>query len=83
MRQQPQLQKGQQMSHEDELQKRLKSIKERPEYHQHTYNDLQACCTIEGFLHLQLIDAHQGIIKNRVNYNCDVTLGPCGCGGWH
>ena len=60
----------------------LRDIREHPENHRHTFEALTACCMVNGAIDLSIMDAHEGIVKG-INRNCDVTTGPCACGGWH
>lgn len=48
--------------------------------HRHTFEELLECCTINGIIDSERMDAH------CVGYNgskCDVIKGPCSCGAWH
>ena len=60
------------------IEERLKDIKEHPEKHKHSFEELYACAVVDGVLVLQIIDAHQAD-----GSKCDVHSGPCSCGGWH
>jgi hypothetical protein len=64
---------------------KLKEIKERPERHRHTFEELQHCCFQGGALDLRLMDAHEQYAQTGTNggRRCDVTSVPCACGAWH
>jgi hypothetical protein len=63
----------------------LQDIKLRPEDHQHTYAELEECCSLPSEDGSVLVDkvlmgAHQGIVKKP---DCNVTHGRCFCGERH
>lgn len=64
---------------------RIADIKEHPERHRHDFADLQRCCMDGGALNTALLQAHQDYAPVGTNggVRCDVTSGPCSCGGWH
>ena len=64
---------------------KIKDIEEHPEAHKHTYGDLHSCCTIAGAVDLSIMEAHRKHVDLGTNggVRCDVTEGPCACGGWH
>lgn len=63
----------------------LKDIIDHPERHRHTFNELTACCMIDGAVDLSLIEAHSQHVDLGTNggVRCDTTEGPCACGAWH
>ena len=63
----------------------LEDIKKCPEKHRHDANGLVECCMINGVVALSLIEAHGKFVSLGKNggVNCDITSGPCACGGWH
>lgn len=65
--------------------KRIKDIKDHPESHRHTFEELRSCCFVDGILDLQIMDAHEEFasVGKNAGLRCDVTSGPCSCGGWH
>jgi hypothetical protein len=71
------------MSYRKTYKKKLKHIKEHPELHQHEYDGLIRCCTIEGCVEAELIEVHKGLVPQRNPGGCDVNTGPCSCGAWH
>lgn len=74
------------MTHYDSLYSdRLADIRNHPELHQHSYDELCACCEVlPGVLDANLMDAHRGaVVQTNVRGKCDVTEGPCSCGSWH
>lgn len=60
-------------------------IKQHPERHRHTMDDLVGCCMVDGVLSLMLMDIHHQYANVGVNggRKCDVIEGPCACGAWH
>ena len=64
---------------------KLKDIQEHPDKHFHTWIDLQACCIVDNAIDCQIMDAHPKMAGSGSNGGnaCDVTEGPCACGGWH
>lgn len=65
----------------------LGDIKANPERHRHTYNELYNCAYIagndgSGVIDLRIIEAHAQYV-NVGHPGCDVTEGPCACGGIH
>lgn len=58
----------------------IRDLAEAPQDHRHTWEELQRCCTVEGALSMQLIDAHTGFGNGP---QCDVIQGKCGCGALH
>ena len=67
------------------FEERIADIKEHPERHRHDFTALQQCCMQDGALNLAIMDAHQLYASLGTNggVRCDVTEGPCACGGWH
>jgi len=63
------------------LKEKLKDIRENPSRHRHDFEGLHACAMINGYLHLEVIEAHEGL--NGPSRRCDVSKGPCACGAWH
>lgn len=63
----------------------LQEIRDAPEKHRHTYDDLQKCCIVNGALDVGLVDAHSGLatFPGDTRGKCDVFDGPCACGAWH
>lgn len=70
-------------NYKNQYEAKLKDLKEHPEKHHHDWNQLHACCMIDGALDLSLVDAHREFSDPRSNGSCDVVSGPCCCGGWH
>jgi len=64
------------------FEEKLKNIREHPELHKHTFDDLITCSTINGVLDSTLLDAHPTLGRNG-GQKCDVISGPCSCGAWH
>ncbi len=67
------------------LDEKLKDIKEHPDRHRHTFEDLQRCCFHGGALDMRLMEVHEIHASTGTNggRSCDVTSGPCACGAWH
>lgn len=65
-----------------EIETRLKDIKANPDRHKHSWEDLQACCMVNGSFDPMLMEAHPELGRNG-GRKCDVVDGPCSCGGWH
>lgn len=61
---------------------RLRHIKEHPEQHRHSFEDLTACCMVNGSFDPLLMEAHPELGRNG-GQKCDVTSGACSCGAWH
>ena len=63
----------------------IRDIREHPERHRHDFAGLQACCMLNGALHLSIAEAHEQYASMGTNggQRCDVTRGPCSCGAWH
>ncbi len=63
----------------------LKDLREHPERHSHNFEELTACCTIDGVIDVSLMEAHSQYVKFGTNsgVHCDVSSGPCACGAWH
>ena len=63
----------------------LNDIREHHERHRHAFDGLTACCFIGGAVDIALMDAHERYASCGTNggVRCDVTEGPCACGGWH
>ncbi|MDO8494925.1 MAG: hypothetical protein Q7S32_00155 [bacterium] len=63
----------------------LKDIEEHPERHRHDFNELTACCIIEGAFVMYLMEAHSkgAPLGRNGGVACDVVSGPCACGAWH
>lgn len=61
---------------------KLAEIKEHPELHRHDFWELQDCCIVNGALDSLLMEAHPELGRSG-GQKCDVTSGPCSCGGWH
>jgi hexokinase len=66
-------------------QEKLQEIKEHPERHRHTFEELTSCCMHGDALDLQLMEAHAKYAPLGTNggRRCDVSRGPCACGAWH
>jgi hypothetical protein len=64
---------------------KLMEVKEHPERHRHTFEELTRCCMHGDALDLQLMDAHEKHASLGTNggRRCDVSRGPCACGSWH
>ncbi len=60
----------------------LADIRKNPDAHKHEFGALQQCCTVNGVLDLELMEAHPALGRNG-GQKCDVTSGPCSCGAWH
>lgn len=60
----------------------MEDIKNHPEKHKHDFISLQMCCTVDGAVDLALMEAHPALGWNG-GTKCDVSEGPCACGGWH
>lgn len=67
------------MTHDD----KLADIKTNPDKHRHGFLGLCTCCTIDGAISAELMDAHQGLLGYNGGTYCDVLEGPCACGAWH
>lgn len=67
----------------DEIQSRLRDIREHPEKHRHSFEELQRCCMIDDVLDLRLMEEHEGVYGSNGGRRCDVSSGPCACGAWH
>lgn len=69
----------------EQIDAKIADIKEHPENHKHDFNDLTACCMIDGAMVLQVMDAHSEYVNMGTNggIRCDVTKGPCACGATH
>jgi hypothetical protein len=68
----------------EQIEAKLNDIRNNPGSHHHTYEELQACCTVDGATVGSLLHAHEGLIPDAPNgRQCDVTKGPCACGAWH
>lgn len=67
------------------LKVKLVDVKEHPEKHRHTFDELMTCCNIEGCIDTMLLDAHEkcAFIGMNGDVPCDVIKGPCSCGAWH
>ena len=63
-------------------QERLEEIKQQPQSHRHTFDELTACCTIDGAVDVGLLDAH-AIADPKTGIKHDVKTGACCCGAWH
>jgi hypothetical protein len=61
----------------------LEDIVKNPLFHRHEFDDLIACCMIDGIVHAELMEAHKKVIPQRNPGGCDVWSGPCSCGAWH
>ena len=65
---------------------KIENIKNNPEEHKHTYDDLITCCRApDGSLDLSIIDIHSKYVDLGTNggIKCDTIEGPCACGAWH
>ena len=62
---------------------KLNHIRDNPENHQHNFDDLIRCCTVNGVIDPELMEEHRKIIPQRNPGGCDVISGPCSCGAWH
>ena len=60
-------------------------LRNHPERHRHGFEELIACCTVDGILDMDLIERHTYFVDLGKNggVRCDVTSGPCSCGAWH
>jgi len=58
---------------------KLKHIRDHPEQHYHDFGGLTACCTVDGALVLQLMDAHPSLGSNG-GQKCDVLVTEVGPG---
>ena len=62
----------------------IDDIRENPEKHRHTFEELTQCCFVGGALDLALMEAHSQVdLGTNGGVRCDVTEGPCACGAWH
>lgn len=63
----------------------LKEIREHPELHRHSFNELVRCCSVDDATDLFLMEAHLKYVNIGTNggQRCDVRSGPCACGAWH
>lgn len=71
---------------EYEALERLADIRNNPQAHHHTEEELMKCVTIDGEIHDILLDVHARYAPVKVNpggKNCDVTSGFCNCGETH
>ena len=66
-------------------QEMVEDIKQHPEKHHHDFVGLERRCLIEGAMDLRVMEAHSKYAPTGSNglSKCDVTSGPCACGGWH
>lgn len=73
------------MTYKEKHVTRITDIKDHPENHKHTFEELKACCFLDGAIDLSIMDAHGKYVDLGTNggENCDVTSGPCACGAWH
>lgn len=64
---------------------KIEDIKMHPEDHHHSFDALTRCCVVDGAVDLSIMQAHQDYAPAGTNggVRCDVTEGPCACGGWH
>jgi hypothetical protein len=62
---------------------RRREIVGHPENHMHNYEQLMACCMVDGALDTMLLQSHEGIFGSNGGSRCDVGNGPCSCGAWH
>ena len=65
-----------------EVNTRLQDVKANPDHHRHNFEDLYACCMVNGSFDPLLMEAHPALGRNG-GQKCDVVDGPCSCGGWH
>ena len=62
---------------------RLDDIRDRPWRHQHSFDELQTCCFVDGGIDTGLLAAHERVVPGGSRGKCDVVDGPCACGSWH
>jgi hypothetical protein len=46
---------------------KIQDIKQHPEKHRHTFEALQACCTLDNAVDLLVMDAHQEYVSLGTN----------------
>lgn len=64
------------------LNEKIQEIKKNPSQHKHSFEELVKCCTDNlGAVNMALMEAHEGLVGP--SRRCDVSSGPCACGGWH
>ncbi len=73
------------MNHRKWQKKKLSNIRNHPENHVHSFEDLQTCCINDGVIDMRVMDAHAEYVDLGTNggVRCDTTSGPCACGAWH
>lgn len=59
---------------------KLADLRDHPEKHRHTFDELQACCWDGEALDLDLMQRHEGL---GAGPRCDVVEGQCSCGSMH
>ncbi len=64
---------------------KIEDIKKNTKNHRHNFNELQACCMVDGCIDTELMEAHTKYASLGENggVKCDVVDGPCACGAWH
>ncbi len=73
------------MTYKEWHEKKLSDIRNNPENHKHSFEDLQICCINDGAIDLSIMDAHSEYVDMGTNggVRCDTTSGPCACGATH
>jgi hypothetical protein len=63
----------------------INDIKNHPENHKHSFEELQNCCDINGIIDSYIMKLHSDHVDLGTNggIRCDVVSGPCACGAWH
>lgn len=63
---------------------RLEDIRTHPERHRHAYEELMACCFVDGAIDCGIMQAHENVdLGENGGVKCDVWEGPCACSAWH
>ena len=64
---------------------KVEDIRNNPERHMHSSDELRACCTYDGGVDFSILDAHSKYVDLGSNggVKCDAIDGPCSCGAWH
>jgi hypothetical protein len=67
------------------LKAKLEDIKNHPEKHRHTLEELHECSMNRGALDMLVWSAHEDMapVGTNAGVRCDVVSGPCSCGATH
>jgi len=61
----------------------LKSKEEEPKVERDFQELIDECINDEGVIDLSKMEKLEGSCGSNGGKGCDVTKGPCSCGGWH